>query len=573
LPKEHRLKTYRWAARGDVNAFFGLMLDNLANLVLVVGLLQNAFAFPANFAVTHLIPGTALGVLLGDLLYFLLAWRLAAKTGRNDVTAMPLGLDTPSVFAMALFVLGPAFVEGQQSLNLDVEAAARRAWFLGIGCLFTTGLFKLACAGLSGWIRRALPRAGLLGSLAAVALVLISFFPLLKIFQEPVAGLLGLAIILTTLVARVRFPGHIPGALASLVAAGSLYYLVRATGLSPGAESAGSALQVSLGWHTPWAGWDWLALYGQSLNYLPVILPFALANVVGGIDCAESASAAGDDYETWQVIAVEAVSTLIAAVCGGVIQTTPFIGHPAYKAMGARSGYVVATALFIGGAGLFGYFGLLFQIIPPVAILPILIFIGLEITAQSYAATPSRHYAAIAVGCLPAVAYLITIYTGQLEMRLAGPLNDPELAASLQTLHVLAGGGGFIVASLLWSSALAALIDRRLPRAAVFFAIAAGCCLCGIIHSPLPGGQVFLPWTLPAEILTSHAGQTPYHLAAGYAMVSLVLAAWGTFGLAPETGLVPETGLPSEPSGDHDKVSLGPEEKSLHDEPLPRDSH
>ena len=56
-------------------------------------------------------PGTALGVLIGDLVYTGLAVRLARRTGRSDVTAMPFGLDTPSTIGMALLVLGPAFAK------------------------------------------------------------------------------------------------------------------------------------------------------------------------------------------------------------------------------------------------------------------------------------------------------------------------------------------------------------------------------------------------------------------------------------------------------------------------------
>ena len=54
-----------WAAKGDVNAFFGLMLDNVANLLLTVSLLSAVFEFPTEFALRHMIPGTALGVLTG----------------------------------------------------------------------------------------------------------------------------------------------------------------------------------------------------------------------------------------------------------------------------------------------------------------------------------------------------------------------------------------------------------------------------------------------------------------------------------------------------------------------------
>jgi hypothetical protein len=66
------------------------MLDNVANLVLLVGLLAAHFDFDATFALRYMIPPTALGVLAGDLALTWMAFRLARRTGNNSVTAMPL---------------------------------------------------------------------------------------------------------------------------------------------------------------------------------------------------------------------------------------------------------------------------------------------------------------------------------------------------------------------------------------------------------------------------------------------------------------------------------------------------
>ena len=93
-----------------------------------------------------------------------------------------------------------------------------------------------------------------------------------------------------------------------------------------------------------------------ALAKLPVVLPFALATIVGGIDCTESAAAAGDEYDTRPILLTEGVASLVAGLLGGVIQTTPYIGHPAYKKMGGRAAYTLATALFVGVAGYFGWF-------------------------------------------------------------------------------------------------------------------------------------------------------------------------------------------------------------------------
>lgn len=528
----------QWAAPGDVNAFFGLMLDNIADLLLTVSLLHLVFTFPINFALRYMVPGTAVGVLLGDLLFFAMALKLARRTGRDDVTAMPLGLDTPSTFGMVFFVLGPAFLHAKGDLGLAETEAAIYTWRIGICAIFISGLFKFACAIGSGWIRKVVPRAGLLGSLAAVALVLISFLPLLEILHYPVVGMMALAVILTTLVARVRLPWRIPGALGALLIAGGLYYLMLAVdqylpgvqllphapagGIS--ADDARSAL-LPYEWLTVFR-FEWVAALKDSLHYLPIVIPFALGTVVGGIDCTESAAAAGDEYDTLQVIGVEALATVVAALCGGVIQTVPYIGHPAYKAMGGRSAYVLATALFVGGAGLLGYFGFLYLLIPKACVFPILVFIGLEITAQSYHATPKRHYAAVALACVPALAAMVMILLDQVgTAHVTGPVKE-----NLQTLRILANG--FIVTSLLWASALAAMIDRRLCRAAIYFGIASVCSLFGIIHSPLRGSPLVLPMKLDFDTilltqLEPEMAQWPIRYACGYAAVAVMMLLWG----------------------------------------------
>src|SRR5205814_3401281 len=129
---------YRWARWGDLNAFFGLMLDNVAVMGALLTAITSTAApteklgFTPEFVLTRMIPGTALGVLLGDLVYTWMAFRLARRTGRDDVTAMPLGLDTPSTIGIALFVLLPVLQEARGRLGLDPEAAMNYAWHVGV---------------------------------------------------------------------------------------------------------------------------------------------------------------------------------------------------------------------------------------------------------------------------------------------------------------------------------------------------------------------------------------------------------------------------------------------------------
>ena len=499
---------YQWIRPGDVNAFFGLMLDNIAGLVLLVGLLAGNYGFPVEFALAYMVPGTAIGVLVGDLIFFVTAFMLAKRSGRSDVTAMPLGLDTPSTIGMVFLVLGPSYTAGIES-GLDPQAAAMQTWHIGMCAILITGVIKAVGASIANWIHRVFPRAGLLGSLAAIALVLISFSQMPTIGKNPIVGLASLVIVFITLVGRKHLPGKIPGALAAVGAGCLIYYLLYAiqsstgTSLVPVAHSVGDPVWFPREWMEAWK-FEWLNAMILTVPYLGFIIPFAVATIVGGVDCAESAASVGDEFKTSRVIGAEAVATFVAALCGGVIQTTPYIGHPAYKAMGGRAAYVLATALFIGGAGLIGYFGYLFLWIPEAAVLPILIFIGIEITAQSFHATPRRHYAAIAVACIPALAKLIAIEFSKIGFLLDFSRVPAETAASIQgnmlIVNVLAGG--FIFTSLIWASAVAKIIDRRFKTAAIYFAVAGVLVLFGIMHSPLAGDKMFWPTELtemPAE--------------------------------------------------------------------------
>ncbi|OAI53578.1 hypothetical protein AYO44_04085 [Planctomycetaceae bacterium SCGC AG-212-F19] len=528
------MPTYRWATRGDINAFFGLIIDNVAVLVLVTALISGPDHFSSQFVITHLIPGTALGVLLGDLVYTWLAFRLARRTNRDDVTAMPLGLDTPSTFAVAFLVLRPALEHWRDGHGGDRDTAMYFAWHVGAVMLFLVGVSKTLIAPLGNAVRRWVPRAGLLGSLAAIAIALIAFLPLVfDIAAVPLVGFVTLTVILVTLVARRSLPGHLPGALVAVLIGTGVFYLARVMErqwgwpVVPAAEGVVKMEELPA-WPAIAGTWDWWQqVIVYALGRLPVLLPFALATVVGGIDCTESAAAVGDEYDTRTILLTEGLASVAAGLAGGVIQNTPYIGHPAYKAMGGRAAYTLATGLFIGVVGGFGGFGHIFEWLPRAAMFPILVFVGLEITAQSFHATPVKHYPAVAFAILPALAYMAKIL---LDGALAGrPAAEPAMQ---QTLNCLANG--FIVTSLLWGAALAALLDHRARIAAIYLLVAAGFSLIGVIHSPFGAALIAWPWDVIEQLhetkqFAAARYQTPYHWAAAYVMMAglvVILAGW-----------------------------------------------
>lgn len=524
---------YRWFTSGDLNACFALMLDSMVNLAVLANILTTGFGFPADIVYLKMIPGSTLGVCLGDMLYTWLAIRLANSKKQAEVTAMPLGFDTPSTIGIALAVLGPSFLAAKADLVAQglspvdaAQQAAEHAWRIGMAVMLMMGFFKVFFSFAGDWVRRHVPQAGLLGSIGGIGLAMLSFFPLLEIFKAPVVGLVCLGLIIYTLVARIELPYRLPSAAVAVCVGTLLYYLLGPLGLL-GEAFHPPAFQPTLAFPMPsLAGF---AAWQAALPYLPLAIPFGLLTIVGGINVSESARSAGDDYNTRDILLAEAVSTLVAGLFGGVAQSTPYIGHPAYKMMGAHSGYTFIAGLVVGLGGALGCVGFVVGALPLAAVMPILVFVGFEITVQAFHASPRQHAAAVAFSFLPILADLLLIRQDAFVGALQGVVSagsDPAVASAMHTAintalervnaDTIRGlGHGFILTAMLWGSFVAHVIDRRPRHAAFFVALAAVFTAFGLIHSAAPNGDLYWAWAPPST--------QPWHWAAGYGALALVL--------------------------------------------------
>jgi AGZA family xanthine/uracil permease-like MFS transporter len=519
------IRKYQWFAIGDINGFFGLMFDNVTVLSFLAGVLVLAFGFPADIVYTRMFPGTAFGVLVGDLIYTWMAFRLARRTGNETVTAMPLGLDTPSTIGIALVVLGPAFVSLKAG-GMEPRSAALMTWYIGMATMVIMGVIKLVLSFCGGWIQKVVPQAGLLGSLAGIGLALIGFAPLLDIFGLPLVGLVSLGLILYTVVAKIRLPGNLPGVLAAIALGTAIYHLLGPAGLI-GSSYAAPAAEFHLGFPIPTL--SFVKGITGALRYLPLSIPFALLTVVGGINVTESARVAGDDFKTRSILLTEALATLVAGLCGGVAQSTPYIGQPAYKGLGARAGYTLLTGLFIGLGGILGYVSFIVELIPRAVLAPILIFVALDIMVQAFVACPHAHAPAVAFAFFPTLARLLAIKysnpdfipTGHLLQLLGTPGK-----ALPEVLVTVALGNGFILTAMLWGAFLAVLIDKRLKLASLYLGILAVLTFFGVIHSALPEGNMYLPWSLASPLQRA----VPYQFTTAYLALAVLIFLLSNFG-------------------------------------------
>src|ERR1700742_3036473 len=92
---------------GDWNAFFGFGTNILVNLLTLTGLLRFVLKMPDELVFGRILPATGLMLCLSTLYYAWLGDRLALKTGRQDVCALPSGISVQHMFVVTFVVIMP----------------------------------------------------------------------------------------------------------------------------------------------------------------------------------------------------------------------------------------------------------------------------------------------------------------------------------------------------------------------------------------------------------------------------------------------------------------------------------
>jgi AGZA family xanthine/uracil permease-like MFS transporter len=476
----------RWFVRGDVDGFFGLAIDNLVQFLLIATLCRGVLGFSDSLLYGRVLPGAALSLVVGNLFYARQALKLARATGRTDVCALPYGINTVSLFAYVFLVMLPAKLAAQAAGAAD---PARIAWQAGLAACLGSGLIELGGAFVAERLRRVTPRAALLSTLAGIALTFIAMGFLFRTYARPLVGFTTLAIILLTYFGRVRFRGDLPGGLVA-VALGTL--LAWLTGLAP----VGPLPKGGIGFFPPVLAlgdlWTSIAR-GDLASYVSIIVPMGLFNVLGSLQNLESSEAAGDLYETRSSLAANGLGTLAAAAFGSCFPTTIYIGHPGWKALGARAGYSTLNGVFFALVGLTGSLAYIAWAVPIDAGMAIVLWIGLVITVQAFTATPREHAPAVVVGLLPGVAAWGSLMAKN-GLRAAGygapggpafspALIDKFLASDTWIHGAFALEQGFIFTAMILAAITVAVLERRFRTAAGWSLAAAALSAVGLIHS------------------------------------------------------------------------------------------
>ena len=189
----------------------------------------------------------------------------------------------------------------------------------------------------------------------------------------------------------------------------------------------------------------------------------------------ESVKVAGDDYATRPSLLMNGLGTLTAACLGSPFPTTLYLGHAAHKANGARSGYSVLNGLVTLSLCTTGILPVVLRFVPLEVAAPVIIWFGLITVAQAVVEVPAHQAIAVIMGLIPALAQWATGIADTVARKAGSSLMEvaPRMGGDLAMGGLIALGQGSLLTSMLWSAALAFIIQRRFAPAAAWLAAAA----------------------------------------------------------------------------------------------------
>ena len=523
---------------GDWNAFFGFGTNILVNMLVLTGLLRFVLKMPDSVVFGRILPALGLMMCLSTFYYAFLAYRLAQRTGRSDVCALPSGVSVPHMFIVTFVIMLPIAIKTGDPL---------KGWSAGLVWVFFQSFILMIGGFIAPIVRKITPRAALLGTLAGVSVTFISMRPALEMYVTPQIGLICFAIILVSWFGGVKYPRGIPAGLIAIavgmiIAWGSNMFGLHLGGLS--VKGVGDAF-ANFGFSVPIPAFNYVF---SGFEYLGIILvtavPFGIYDLVEAMDNVESAEAAGDAYPTTRVLTADGIVSLIGCLMGNPFINAVYIGHPGWKAMGGRIGYSAATGVMVILLSWLGIISVLLALVPVVAILPILLYIGMLIGAQAFQTTPVKHAPAIVLALTPHLAAWakLLIDTGMASMTNAaqavGGLS-PEKMAEVKAAAIAAlpqqglvyhglevMGGGSILTGLVLGAIGVFVIERDFIKASAFALAGAVLTYFGFMHGEAVG-------------MGGGLGVSPA-VALSYAVVAIGLFALGRLGTSEHYASHPE---------------------------------
>lgn len=462
--------------REDVGGVVYAFVGNLVNYIIIIYALQG-IGWSDDIIYGRVVPGLSIGLMASGIVYAFMGWNLAKKTGRTDVTALPSGVSTPAMFVYLYGVIYPLSYAG---------LAPEECWTAAVAACFLGGAIETLGGVVGPFIRKIVPRAAMLGTVAGIGLVWMATVGLFEVYHDPILGLPVLLIAIIGLIGGYVFKKKIPMLLVSVVF--GVVYAICLGRVDIDTSTIGFVMPYFSGAHI-------LAGLKLIVPYLGIIIPIEVYNFIETMDNVESSIAAGDEYNVGHAQIADGFCTMLSALFGGIIPNTVWLGHPGLKKSGTGIGYSWVTGLLFGASALFGVYGFFNSLMPAVIASITFLWCAMLMIVQSFTDTPRRHGAAVAIALIPHVADVLYTYVrdalgsfgifieGALTMNSSDEFSQAMLDYGVTWHGVYAMRSGAILTSIMWGATVVFIIDRRLDKAAYSLLIASVLSFFGFMHA------------------------------------------------------------------------------------------
>lgn len=500
---------YAMIRRGDWNGFAQLFFDNVGTMLALIAGLNSVLTGFSNSTLTYymenaseldpfsdtvndiiyrrIIAGFGFSTFCGNIFYALQCIRTSTLKG-YQATAIPYGINTPGSYAVLYTIIsGTVSRESASCIELISDTtsnpssallteyatcwsnAADAGWRAGVVTNFCVGIICFFLSFGAPWIMKISPPPALLTSLSGVAMAYLGLAQAANSYIEPIAGLLPLFLIFFLYWGDVDVP-YLPKA-AVVVITGMV--LGWADGVLTSADPREAADLVQ--WYGMSASFYALGDWSTVGTYIGAVFPVAIAAAAGTLMNNFSAKVAGDEYNVMVTMAADGCGTIIGSFFGCPFSTCVYIGHPAYKLMGAGSFYSSFTGVIIMFLSFSGLFAMIEAIIPLQGVAPIIFFVGMMICAEAVAATPPRQ--------MPVVFFGLFFSICDWCLSNGFSYDDTE-----NYFGFVAMANGTLLNALVSCSLACFIIDRNYISAGIWAVFAAFLSAFGIIHQT--GGTV-----------------------------------------------------------------------------------
>jgi AGZA family xanthine/uracil permease-like MFS transporter len=482
----------------DMGAWCQLFFDNLGTLLGVLIAVQDMENFGVSRGVINetvfgkIVPGVGISLLVGNVYYSWQAIRLTNKFGRQ-YTAQPYGINTPAAFSFVFNIMYTVYFIKADFAAGNNDEAFLLAYKVALAANFITGLIGVFLGCFGRLILKIVPPAALLVPIAGIGIAFLGLEQLTGTISAPLVGYSTIMWVFLGWYAGIKVgvgPWRIPEAVMVILVGVVLGW---ATGLNK-KEDVREASDLVKWWGLKWTGTELFEDFGEVVDYLGIVIPIGISASSSTLMCLVSAKEAGDPFPVHETMISDGIGTMIGAFFGNPFGAVIYIGHPAYKRSGAQVGYSLANGILYMVMSLIGVLALIQSFVNRATIGPIILFVGIMINEEALNFIPSRHYAAYIVGLFP------SIYDWVVNISNRSPLEGTAAdGGSYNTgfpggsgwIGVLAWKRGALLVSMVWTSMIVMVIDRKWTKALIWALVGAAFSVFGIIHMPEAGFEFF----------------------------------------------------------------------------------